>query len=123
MLAQPTSSQSRWAGCTCLSGRVERRRFADRQHDYYMVLHALGEHSKLRIAVIITATVTVQLGDENAGDMVLFIRLIHEVLANLLPDGGIEDFLFDRGMDLEFGQRFGDDLFLRRRRFRLFESF
>src|ERR1700682_2468249 len=33
MLAQPTSSQSRWAGCTCLSGRVERRGPADRQYD------------------------------------------------------------------------------------------
>src|ERR1700730_1499578 len=33
MLAQPTSSPPRWAGCTCLSGRVERRGSADRQHD------------------------------------------------------------------------------------------
>jgi hypothetical protein len=44
--------------------------------------------------------------------MVLFVRLVHEVFANMLANRGIENLFLDASMNLEFDDGFGDNLLL-----------
>ena len=61
--------------------------------------------------VIIALAFGVEFRNQDASDMMLLVRLVHDVVLQLFSDSGIEDFFFNRGMDLELSQRLSNDLF------------
>lgn len=55
--------------------------------------------------------------------MMLLIGFVHRVLAYIPSNSGIKDFFFQCGVDLEFQERFGHDLFLSPLPFSVLEIF
>jgi len=76
----------------------------------------LGQHGEFGRAVVIAGLPRIELRDKNAGDMMLFVSLVHNVGADLPAHGGVEDFFFDDGVNLKLVHGPDDDFLLRRRR-------
>jgi len=62
--------------------------------------------------MIIATAISVELGDQNTGDVMFFIGLVHDVFANMLAHCRIENLLFNRGVNLQFCDRLVDDFVL-----------
>ena len=77
-----------------------------------MVPHALGQHGEFCLAMIVAAALAIQFGNQDTGDVMLLVGLVHHVLSELLAHRRVEDFLLDGGMDLKLGERLADDLLL-----------
>jgi len=57
--------------------------------------HALGKNGELRVAMVSAAPLEVEFCDQNPGDVVLFVGLIHNVRSHMLSNRRVKDFLFD----------------------------
>ena len=66
-----------------------------------VVADVFRKHRELGVAVVVGTPVVIQLGDEHPRDVMLFVRFVHEVLADMLADGRIEDVFLDDGVDLQ----------------------
>ena len=72
-----------------------------------LFVHAFCKNRELGFAVIAVPGRAVELRDQNLGDMMLLVSFVHELRANVLADGRIEDLFFENGVNLEFGEHPG----------------
>jgi hypothetical protein len=71
--------------------------------------------------VVVAGPGFVEFGNQDPRDMVLFVRLIHDVVADMLAHRRVEKFFFDHGVDFQFSDSPRDNLLFLGRRFRFLE--
>ena len=74
--------------------------------------HAFREDGEFRLAMVSTSPIQVEFGDENLGDVMLLVGLIHNVRSDMLSHGWVKDLLFDHRVHIELGDRPVEDPFL-----------
>src|SRR5687767_12962609 len=70
-----------------------------------------SQHGELRRTMILVRA-SIQLGNQDLGNMVLFIRLVHHLASDVRTNGGIENLFLEDSMYFQGGQSPIDD-FLR----------
>jgi len=85
-------------------------------------LHRLREHLELRVVALVGRTHTAKLLDKHLRDVVFFFRFVDQVSrVALAPDRGVEDLLFELGVDRQFGESLLDEALLHLPVFGVFE--
>jgi hypothetical protein len=90
-----------------------------------VVTDAFGQNLEFGVPMVFIAGHLFKFGNQNLGDMMLLVSLIHNsfFVLDVLPDRWIEQFFFDRRVDLEGHQGFGNDLSFCRGTIGLFKPF
>jgi hypothetical protein len=71
------------------------------------MLDLLGEHRDLGVVEFLAGAAGLELGDQHLGAVMLDIGFLDHVLFDLALAGGIEDFLFDDGVNRQLGADLG----------------
>ena len=61
--------------------------------------------------MVAAAPVEVEFSNQNLGDVMFLVSLVHKVRTDMLSHRRVKNFLLDRGMDFQLVHRLGDDPF------------